>query len=48
MAHMRLLALLSAFALATVAGRAQEILPAPPVAQPNPLAPLPEGTVIGP
>ena len=52
MARLPLLILLSIVALTTVAGRAQEILPAPPAqfapAQPNPFATLPEGTVIGP
>jgi len=47
MARLSLLILLLAVACsATVRG--QEILPAPPAAQPNPFAPLPEGTVIGP
>jgi hypothetical protein len=47
MARLSLLILLLAVASATTA-RGQEILPAPPVAQPNPFASLPEGTVIGP
>ena len=48
MARLQLFILLSIVAIATTAACAQEILPAPPVAQPNPFAPLPEGTVIGP
>ena len=52
MARLPLLILLSIVALTTVAGRAQEILPAPPAqsapGQPNPFTTLPEGTVIGP
>jgi len=48
MARLHLFILLSIAAIATTVGRAQEILPSPPAAQPNPFAPLPEGTVIGP
>jgi len=47
MARLSLLILLLAVACATTV-RGQEILPAPPAAQPNPFAPLPEGTLIGP
>jgi hypothetical protein len=47
MARLSLLILLSAVVSANTA-RGQEILPAPPLAQPNPFAALPEGTVIGP
>ena len=48
MARLFLLILLTTVAYAAAAVRAQEILPAPPVAQPDPFSPLPEGTVIGP
>jgi len=57
MARLPLLSLLPVIALAATAVRAQQILPAPPAqatayptapGQPNPFAPLPEGTVIGP
>jgi hypothetical protein len=48
MVRLSLLILLTAVACAATAARAQEILPAPPATQPNPFAPLPEGTVIGP
>jgi len=48
MARLFLLILLTTVACAAAAAQAQEILPAPPVAQPNPFSPLPEGTVIGP
>lgn len=47
MARLSLLILLLAVACSTTV-RGQEILPAPPAGQPNPFAPLPEGTVIGP
>jgi hypothetical protein len=47
MARLSLLILLLAVACSATM-RGQEILPAPPAAQPNPFAPLPEGTVIGP
>ena len=47
MARLSILTLLLAVASATTA-HGQEILPAPPAAQPNPFAALPEGTVIGP
>ena len=40
--------LVSAVTVAVTSAHGQEILPVPPVAQPNPFAPLPEGTVIGP
>jgi hypothetical protein len=54
MVRLPLLILLSIVAFSMAAGRAQEILPSPAAtplpaaAQPNPFAPLPEGTVIGP
>ena len=48
MARSTIILLAQSFALVAVVGVAQEILPAPPAAQPNPFTTLPEGTVIGP